>query len=405
MEIEMTQLRISGRGQNTPASPIRKLAHLATKAEKAGTSVYYLNIGQPDIESPQEFFDGLQLFKDRVVAYERSQGNEDLSIAWSKYINRTMNLNTSPEQFLVTVGASEALIFLFMTCCDPGDEILIFDPTYANYLGFSSVSGANLVPVLCSIDDNFALPPQNEIEQKITNRTRAILLCNPNNPTGTVYSRDDLQFLFDLCEEHNLFLIVDETYRELVYDDFEPLSILHLQPNSRRVIVVDSLSKRFSLCGARIGCLLTCNEEVLSAALKIAQARLAAPTIEQYASAYMLNNIKDDFVKSIQNEFMARRDALYNSLKRIPQVLVNKPQGAFYSIVHLPVKSAEDFASFLLGKFSHKKRTTFIAPAEGFYMLSSEGTQRARIACVLNSRKIEEAIEVLAVGLEQYKKQ
>lgn len=401
----MTHITISDRGRNTPPSPIRKLAYLANKAEKSGINVYYLNIGQPDIESPQEFFDGLQFFKDRVVAYEQSQGSEDLSIAWSKYINRTMDLNTSPEQFLITVGASEALIFLFMTCCDPGDEVIIFDPTYANYLGFGSVSGVNLVPVLCNMDDNFALPPRNEIEQKITNRTRAILLCNPNNPTGTVYSRDDLQFLFDLCEEHNLFLIVDETYRELVYDDFEPLSILHLQPNSERVIVVDSLSKRFSLCGARIGCLLTCNEEVLSASLKIAQARLAAPTIEQYASAYMLDHIKDDFVKQVRNEFLARRDALFNSLKRIPQVGVNKPQGAFYSIVHLPVNSAEDFAAFLLDKFSYKKRTTFIAPAEGFYMLSSEGIQRARIACVLNSKRIEEAIEVLAAGLEQYKKQ
>ena len=401
----MTQITISDRGQNTPPSPIRKLAHLANKAEKSGVHVYYLNIGQPDIESPREFFDGLRFFNDKVVAYEQSQGSEDLSIAWSKYINRTLDLNTSPEQFLITVGASEALVFLFMTCCDPGDEVIIFDPTYANYLGFGSISGTNLVPVLCNMDNNFALPPRNEIEQKITNRTRAILSCNPNNPTGTVYSREDLQFLFDLCEEHNLFLIVDETYRELVYDDFEPLSILHLQPNSERVIVVDSLSKRFSLCGARIGCLLTCNQEVLSASLKVAQARLAAPTIEQCASAYMLDHIEDDFVKQMRNEFQARRDTLFNSLKKIPDAVVNKPEGAFYSIVQLPVNNAEDFASFLLDKFSYKKRTTFIAPAEGFYMLSSEGTQRARFAYVLDSSKIEDAIEVLAAGLEQYKKQ
>jgi aspartate aminotransferase len=405
MEIEMTQLKISGRGQNIPASPIRKLAHLARKAEKSGTRVYYLNIGQPDIESPQEFFDGLQLFKNRVVAYEQSQGNEDLSIAWSKYVNRTMNLQTGPEQFLITIGASEALIFLFMTCCDPEDEVLIFDPTYANYLGFGSISGARLVPVLCNMDNNFALPPRSEIEQKITDRTRAILLCNPNNPTGTLYGREDLQFLFDLCDEHHLYLIVDETYRELVYEDSRPLSILHLQPNSERVIVVDSLSKRFSLCGARIGCLLTRNREVLSAALKIAQARLAAPTIEQYAAAHMLNHIKDDFVRNMRNEFQARRDALFNSLKKIPQVVVHKPQGAFYTIVHLPVNNAEDFAAFMLDKFSYKNRTTFIAPAEGFYMLHSEGIRQARIAYVLNSSRIEEAIEVLAAGLEQYSSQ
>jgi aspartate aminotransferase len=405
MEIVMTQIKISGRGQNIPASPIRKLAYLAQKAEKSGIKVYYLNIGQPDIESPQEFFDGLQFFKEKVVAYEQSQGNEDLRIAWSKYVNRTMCLQTSPEQFLITVGASEALIFLFMTCCDPEDEVIIFDPTYANYLGFGSISGARLVPILCNMDNNFALPPRNEIEQKITNRTRAILLCNPNNPTGTLYSREDLQFLFDLCEEHNLYMIVDETYRELVYEDSEPLSILHLQPNSERVIVVDSLSKHFSLCGARIGCLLTCNREVLSAALKIAQARMAAPTIEQHACAYMLNHIKDDFVKNMRREFQARRDTLFNSLKKIPQVVVHKPRGAFYTIVQLPVINAEDFAAFMLDKFSYKNRTTFIAPAEGFYMLHSDGIRQARIAYVLNSSRIEEAIEVLEAGLEQYSRQ
>ena len=211
--------------------------------------------------------------------------------------------------------------------------------------------------------------------------------------------------MFDLCEEHNLFFIVDETYRELVYDETEPLSILHLQPASKRVIVVDSLSKRFSLCGARVGCLLTCNEEVLSASLKIAQARLAAPTIEQYASAYMLDHIKDDFVTQMRNEFQARREALLTSLNKIPHVGVSKPRGAFYSLVHLPVGNAEDFAAFMLDQFSYKKRTTFIAPAAGFYMQGSEGIQRARIACVLESSKIEEAIEVLAAGLEQYSSQ
>jgi aspartate aminotransferase len=402
MEPDMKEIKISDRGRNTPPSPIRKLAHLASKAQKSGTHVYYLNIGQPDIHSPSEFFDGLRLFKQKVVAYEQSQGNEGLSIAWSKYINKTLNLNTSPEQFLITVGASEALIFLFMTCCDPGDEIIIFDPTYANYLGFAAISGVHLVPVLSNMDNNFALPPRNEIEHKITNRTRAILLCNPNNPTGTVYSREELRFLFNLCEEHNLFLVVDETYREFVYDDHAPLSILHLKPNSKRVIVVDSLSKRFSLCGARVGCLLTCNEELLSAALKVAQARLAAPTIEQFASAYMLEHIQDDYLESVRNEFRERRDTLYQSLREIPNVVVHKPQGAFYAVVQLPVRNAEDFASFLLDKFSYKKSTTFIAPAAGFYMLSSEGTSRARFAYVLNRSEIKEAIEVLGAGLEKY---
>ena len=230
----MLRIKLSNRARNTPPSPIRRLAHLANKAKKSGTHVYHLNIGQPDIESPQEFFDGLRLFKERVVGYDQSQGNESLCSAWSKYINKNLQLDTSPEQFLITMGASEALVFLFMTCCDPGDEVLIFDPTYANYLGFAAIAGVTLVPVLSNMHNNFALPERGQIEQRITNRTRAILLCSPNNPTGTVYSRAELQFLFDLCEEHNIFLIMDETYRELVYDELKPLSILHLVPGYSR---------------------------------------------------------------------------------------------------------------------------------------------------------------------------
>jgi aspartate aminotransferase len=400
----MSQLRVSNRARITPPSPIRKLAHLAVKAKKAGTHVYHLNIGQPDIESPKEFFDGIQLFHQKVVAYEQSQGNEGLCKAWSKYINRTLQIDTNPEQFLITVGASEALVFLFMTCCDPGDEILIFDPTYANYLGFASIAGVNLVPVRSNMANDFALPEREKIERSITNHTRAILLCNPNNPTGTVYSKEDLQFLFDLCEEHNMFFIVDETYREFVYDDLQPLSIFHLVPNSERVIVVDSLSKRFSLCGARIGCFITTNEQVLAATLKIAQARLAAPTIEQFASSYMLEHVPDSYLAQVQAEFLMRRNALYYALKQIPNVMIHKPKGAFYTVVQLPVNDAEDFASFLLDKFVYKNSTTFIAPAAGFYMQSSQGIQEARFAYVLQKSEIEAAVEVLAAGLEQYLK-
>lgn len=398
----MSQLRVSNRARITPPSPIRKLAHLATKAKKSGTHVFHLNIGQPDIESPKEFFDGLQLFQQKVVAYEQSQGNDSLCLAWSQYINRTLRLDTRPEHFLITVGASEALVFLFETCCDPGDEIIIFDPTYANYLGFAAIAGVNLVPVLSNMENDFALPERDRIERCITNHTRAILLCNPNNPTGTVYSREELQFLFDLCEEHNIFLIVDETYREFVYDDLKPLSILHLVPHSDRVIVVDSLSKRFSLCGARLGCLLTCNAQVLAATLKIAQARLAAPTIDQYAAAYMLEHVPDAYLEQVRQEFLLRRDTLYYALKQIPDVVIHKPKGAFYTVVQLPVDNAEDFAAFLLDGFSHNHKTTFIAPAAGFYMQSSQGMREARFAYVLQKSEIEEAIEVLAAGLKRY---
>jgi len=398
----MKRLKLSNRAHNTPPSPIRKLAHLANKAKKAGTHVFHLNIGQPDIESPEEFFEGLRLFRQKVVEYEQSQGNEGLCLAWSEYINRTLGLSTNPEQFLITVGASEALVFLFMTCCDPGDEVLIFDPTYANYLGFAAIAGVHLVPVLSNMEDHFALPARTDIERKITNHTRAILLCNPNNPTGTVCGREELEFLFGLCEEHNLFLIVDETYREFVYDGLEPLSILHLEPSSERVIVVDSLSKRFSLCGARVGCLLTRNAEVLAAALKIAQARLAAPTIEQFASAYMLQHIKEDYLERVRQEFQSRRDALFRALQEIAGVAAHKPKGAFYTVVQLPVDDAEDFASYLLDRFSLEKKTTFIAPAAGFYMESSQGLRKARFAYVLDSGKIGEAIRVLAAGLKRY---
>ena len=400
----MSRLKLSNRARNTPPSPIRKLAYLGYKAKKAGIYIYHLNIGQPDIETPQEFFEGLRLFRHKVVAYEQSQGNEELCSAWSKYINRTLELNTSPEQFLITVGASEALVFLFMTCCDPGDEVIIFDPTYANYLGFAAIAGVNLVPVLSKMDDNFALPPYEKIEQKITNRTRAILLCNPNNPTGTVYSREDLRSLYDLCEDNNIFLIIDETYREIVYDGLKPLSILNVVPDSKRVIVVDSLSKRFSLCGARIGCLLTCNEEVLATTLNIAQARLAAPTIDQFAAAHMLEHVKPDYLENVRNEFLGRRDALHEALKQIPGVVAHKPKGAFYSLVALPVHNVEDFASFMLSQFSYQGKTTFIAPAAGFYMQNEHGVRKARLAYVLNKSDLEAAVEVLAAGLTAYLK-
>jgi aspartate aminotransferase len=398
----MRSIKLSNRAHNTPASPIRKLAHLATKAKRAGVHIYHLNIGQPDLESPKEFFDGLRSFREKVVAYEQSQGNEGLCIAWSRYINQTLHIDTRPEQFLITMGASEALVFLFMTCCDPGDEVIIFDPTYANYLGFAAISGVQLVPVQSNMESNFALPARDQIEQRITDRTRAILLCNPNNPTGTVYSREDLGFLLDLCEEHNIFLILDETYREFVYDDLTPLSILHLVPNSQRVVVVDSLSKRFSLCGARIGCLLTSNEELLAKSLNIAQARLAAPTIDQFAAAYMLENIKDDYLQNARAEFQSRRDALYQGLKNVPEVAVLKPRGAFYTVAHLPVADAENFATFLLAQFSYKQATTFIAPAAGFYMQHNQGIQKARFAYVLKKSEIEKAIEAFAAGLKQY---
>lgn len=398
----MIKIKLSNRARNTPPSPIRKLAHLANQAKRSGVRVYHLNIGQPDVETPPEFFDGLNKFADNPVAYEQSQGNEALCRAWSAYVNRTLGLDTSPGQFLITVGASEALVFLFMTCCDPGDEVIIFDPTYANYLGFAAIAGVTLVPVLSDMEHNFGLPAADEIEEKITNRTRAILLCSPNNPTGTVYSADELRTLLDLCDEHNIFLIVDETYREYVYDGLEPLSVLHVAPKSPRVIVVDSLSKRFSLCGARIGCLLTANEEVMATTLNIAQARLAGPTIEQYAAAHMLEHIGESYLDAARTEYRLRRDGLYEALRDVPGVTVHKPMGAFYTIARLPVEDAEKFAAFLLADFSHDGKTTFVAPAAGFYMQNAKGAQKIRLAFVLREPEIREAVAVLAAGLRAF---
>lgn len=398
----MRPIRLSNRAIQTPPSPIRKLAYLANAARKSGLGVFPLNIGQPDIPSPTEFFDGVRLYKQEVVAYESSQGNELLCKAWADYTNRYLKVDTKPENYLITTGASEGLIFLFMTCCDPGDEIIIFDPTYANYIGFAAITGVNLIPVSSDMAHNFCLPDREKIEEQITNRTRAILLCSPNNPTGTVYSCDEVRMLLDICEENNMFLVVDETYREFVYDDLNPLSILQLAPDNKRVIVVDSLSKRFSLCGARIGCLITSNEEVMATTLNIAQARLAAPTLEQFAAAHMLTNISDHYLDSVIAEYAKRRDVLMDALQDIPGLVAHKPKGAFYLIARLPVKDSEHFSSHLLSDFSYKGKTVFLAPATGFYMHNSKGANKVRIAYILKSEEIEEAVSVIRAALEVY---
>lgn len=398
----MSQLILSQRARLTPPSPIRRLSHLSQKAKADGKKVYHLNIGQPDIETPAQFMDGVSKYKEKVLAYEGSAGNEELRQSWSNYMNRTLGLKTETAEFLITTGASEALIFIFMVCCDPGDEVIIFDPTYANYIGFAAIAGVKLVPVPCQMDSHFSLPKREDIESKITEKTKAILLCSPNNPTGTVYNEAELKMLLDICNKKNIFFVVDETYREFVYDGVKPLSVLHLDPKNERVIIVDSLSKRFSLCGARIGCLLTSNQNVLKMTLNLAQARLASPTLDQFASAYMLNNIGDEFVSDAIAEYGNRRDVLYKSLKSIPGVHVHKPEGAFYTIARLPVKNAEDFASFLLKDFSHEGATTFVAPAAGFYMEEGRGVNKIRIAYVLNCEDIRRAVQIIQVGLEAY---
>jgi aspartate aminotransferase len=393
---------LSHRAQKTPASPIRRLAGLAQRAEDSGTKVYRLNIGQPDLLSPREFLDGISRYTEQVVAYETSQGNKALMQAWSESLNEQYKIGVGEQQMLITMGASEALIFTFMVCCDPGDEILIFDPTYANYIGFSAISGVRLVPLPCSLEEKFPIPTRAEIERFISPYTRAILLCNPNNPTGTVATDAELSMLLEVCREKDLYLIVDETYREFVYDGRLPRCILELAGQDPRVVVVDSLSKRFSLCGARIGCMITWNEELRKAAFHIAQARLAAPTIEQHAAAHMIRSVSSDYVKNAHAEYLSRRNAAVDALSKIPGVVAHASEGGFYLLAKLPIADAEDFAQFMLTDFSYQGATTFVAPAAGFYMHREAGQSTIRIAFVLKEADTREAIRVLAEGLTAY---
>jgi aspartate aminotransferase len=400
----MEILSPSHRAKKTPPSPIRKLAGLAQKAAERGTHVYRLNIGQPDLTSPTEFLDGVRASAAKpVVAYEASRGSAELLSVWSDYINRSYSINVSPEQMLITMGASEALIFTFMVCCDPGDEILIFDPTYANYIGFAAIAGVRLVPIPFPPNAKGAVPDRSDIERYISPYTRAVLVCNPNNPTGSVCSDDELRMLISLCHDKELFLVVDETYREFVYDGLKPRCVFELAPKDPSIIVIDSLSKRFSLCGARIGCMITWHEQVMQAALHIAQARLAAPTIEQDAAAHMLTSVGESYIKQAYAEYLSRRDAAVDSLRAIPGVTTFVPKGGFYLLAELPVDDAEDFATFMLTEFSHQGQTTFVAPAAGFYMLREMGRKSIRIAFVLNAQDTRKAIAVLDAGLSAYK--
>lgn len=331
-----------------------------------------------------------------------SKGNEELCVEWSAYMARESELAVSPEHIIITVGASEALIFTFMVVCDPGDEVLVFDPTYANYMGFAAISGVTLTGVPTRIEENFRLPPEKEISSRITSKTKAILLCSPNNPTGTAYSRAELEALVKIAEERNLFLVVDETYREFVYDGVAPLSILHITPESKRVIVIDSLSKRFSLCGARIGCLITSNEEVLKATMHVAQARLAGPTIEQFAAAHMLRTIGATYVEAMKREYEERRNALVDSLQAVKGVYVQKSMGAFYLVARLPVLDAEDFCGHLLRTFSKDGKTVFLAPAAGFFMDALKGKEMVRAAFVLDRQRLIEAVDIVGTALKEY---
>lgn len=395
-------VHISLRSRNTPPSPIRRLSHLARGAVERGVVPYHLNIGQPDIACPEQFSEGMVRYATSHVTYAPSDGVPELREEWARWMNGTLGIQTSPERYLITMGASEGLVFLFTAVCDPGDEILTFDPTYANYLGFAAQTGVRLVALESSFEEEFALPDNSIITKHFTSRTRAILLCNPNNPTGILYDTSDIERLLNLCREHELYLIIDETYREIVFDGRPLSSGISIACDDPHLVVVDSLSKRFSLCGARIGALYVPHQELHQKLLYLAQARLSAATIEQLAASYMLREVPFNYLDEIRRVYQSRRDCMVEELRAVDGVSCSRSQGAFYLLANLPVENAEDFARFLLEEYSQDGRTLFVAPARGFYSVSGKGVSEIRLAYVLEEDSIRDAISILAGGLAAY---
>ena len=393
---------ISNKGNLMPESPIRKLVPYAEKAKQRGIKVFHLNIGQPDIETPKNAINAVKNADIKILAYSKSEGDLVLREKISEYY-RTFNVLVSSSEIIVTSGASEALLFSIGSIMDPNDEIIIPEPFYANYNGFSVANGVKIVPIFSSIDDNFSLPNIEEFENLITDKTKAILICNPNNPTGYVYSKEELKILIKIVKKHNLFLIVDEVYREFTYDGTSHTSVMEFDEISENAIVIDSVSKRYSMCGARIGCIISKNKEFLNTAMKFAQARLSPPSLAQIASTAALDTGKDYFEKIIE-EYNKRRVVLIKGLKDIPGVKVSEPKGAFYCVAELPVDDSENFAKWLLESYNLNKKTIMIAPAGGFYSTPNTGNNQVRIAYVLNENDLKDSIEILKTGLIEYSK-
>jgi len=391
---------ISNRGHQMPASPIRKLVPFAEKAKQQGTKVYHLNIGQPDIETPQVALNAIHQMDRKVIEYSHSAGFESYRKGLSSYY-QSVGINVGTDDILITTGGSEALIFGFMSTCNPGDEIIIPEPFYANYNGFAVMAGLTVVPVTAKIETGFALPPIEEIEAKVTPRTKAIVICNPGNPTGYLYSKEELEQLKAVVKKHDLFLFADEVYREFCYDGATPFSVMNLTEMDQHVVMIDSVSKRYSMCGARIGALITKNREVMQAALKFGQARLSPPTIDQLAAEAALNT-PSSYFENVVNEYVGRRNILVDGLNRIPGVFCPKPSGAFYCVAKFPVKDAEHFCQWLLESYSYEGATVMMAPANGFYATKGEGQQEARLAYVLNQADLTHAIRVLEEALKVY---
>lgn len=393
-------LTLSRRARAMPVSPIRKLAPLAEAAKERGTRVLHLNIGQPDIETPAVMRDRLHQLDDRVLEYSPSTGTPEFLRSLQRYYAKRVEVELGLDQILATTGGSEALLFALMTCANEGDDLLVAEPFYANYRAFTTMANVNIRSVLTRGRDGFHLPSREVWKNALTPRTRAVLLCNPNNPTGTVYTRDELESVAAFCRDHGLFLISDEVYREFVYDGRKAISALELEGAEECVVVVDSLSKRYSACGIRLGALVTRNAEVYDGCYRMAQGRLSPPGIAQFI-ATGVDNLGDDYTRDIVSEYQHRRDVLFDGLTSIPGVFLQKPEGAFYCVARLPVDDAEEFAAWLLRDFSHDGATVMVAPAAGFYD-SPLGRNEVRVAYVLNEDDLRRAIEVLRFALSAY---
>ena len=392
--------KISAKGLSMPESPIRKLVPFAENAKKRGTQVIHLNIGQPDISTPEIALKAIRNFEPNVIAYSHSAGNQSYREGLAHYY-QNVGINVDHTQILVTTGGSEAISIALNTIMDKGDEIIIPEPFYANYNGFSTAADITVKPITSSIDNGFALPPISEFEKLITPNTKAILICNPGNPTGYLYTKDELNALKKIVLKHDLFLIADEVYREFTYDGKKHISILEIDELNQNTILIDSVSKRYSMCGARVGCIVTKNNEVLETALKFAQARLSPPSLGQVAGEAALNTPKNYF-SEVVNEYVNRRDLLIEGLNKIDGIICPKPSGAFYCIAQLPVDDADKFARWLLEEFSWNNKTVMVAPAQGFYSTSEIGKQQIRIAYVLNQVELRNAITIIKEGLKIY---
>ena len=394
--------KISARGTAMPASPIRKLMPLANEARERGVKVLHLNIGQPDLETPEPMRLRLSQLKDKTYAYSPSNGTpEYLDFLVAYYGN--LGITLRKDEILATTGGSEALLFAFMACADPGGEILTVEPFYTNYRSFATMAGLTLHPIVTHGEDGFHLPGRGEWEKALTAKTRVVLLCNPNNPTGTVCSREELLVVAEFCRDHGLFFVCDEVYREFLYDGLKSVSALSLAGFEGEVIVVDSLSKRFSACGIRLGALVTRNADIAGSCNRMAQGRLSPPGLAQFIAPAALE-LGPDYYRGVVTEYQKRRDTLYQGLSKIPGVFLRKPEGAFYFVARLPINDSDDFAAWLLSDFSLDGKTVMVAPASGFYVTPGLGKDEVRIAYVLKDEDLRDAVQVLAAALPAYRK-